>query len=339
MNTSLSYHMMQLPSSNGTVPDWIHVLPAGTFRGADGRGPYVLRDPAAVIAASLDQNHTRIIVDENHSTDTGAKIGLPSPAMGRVLELQSRADGIWARVKWNKRGHANMTDDAYFGISPVFASGPDGTVTRIVRVSLTNDPNLTLHHLHHRQETRMDLDQLRSLLGLPATASAEDVAACIKKCMASMNMSMHAAQIVGLDPGAGPEAVIAGVRARVEGASAHAAQVTALQAQVNALTQANAQRDAEIAVDQAARDGSIISDELRGELISLHTSNPDMAKKIIAGLTKIPQGQIVRHQHSRQVSVPGLEAEADPAAVAKMDAIMGVTADERAKLGGGNAHQ
>ncbi len=331
--------MMQLPATDAAgVPEWIHILPAGTFKGVDGRGPYVLRDAAGVIAASMRDAHGKLAVDENHATDIGAKIGLPSPAQGWAVELQSRDDGIWARVEWNRRGREALADHAYRGVSPVFRHTADGTVTRIVRVSLTNDPNLAVNSLHHRQETRMDLDQLRSLLGLPATASADDVAACIKKCAATMTMSMHAAQIVGLGPDATPEAVIAGVRARVEGASTHAAQVTALQAQVTALTTANARRDAEVAVEQAARDGHVISDVLKTELVALHTSNPEMANKIIAGLPKLPQGQIALHHRQAGSATACLPAGADAASVAAMDAALGITEDDRKAMGNANAY-
>jgi phage I-like protein len=39
-------------AGNG-APEWVHLVPAGRFSGVDGRGPYTLADPAAVIAASL----------------------------------------------------------------------------------------------------------------------------------------------------------------------------------------------------------------------------------------------------------------------------------------------
>ena len=41
-----SYHTT-LPSDDG-VPKWVHLIPAGTFMGSDGRGPFHLRDAEAV---------------------------------------------------------------------------------------------------------------------------------------------------------------------------------------------------------------------------------------------------------------------------------------------------
>ncbi|WP_428560455.1 MAG: phage protease [Solidesulfovibrio sp. DCME] len=37
----------------GAAPQWVQLLPAGTFTGRDGAGPYSLDDPQAVIAATL----------------------------------------------------------------------------------------------------------------------------------------------------------------------------------------------------------------------------------------------------------------------------------------------
>ncbi len=37
----------------GAAPQWVQLLPAGTFTGRDGAGPYSLDDPQAVIDATL----------------------------------------------------------------------------------------------------------------------------------------------------------------------------------------------------------------------------------------------------------------------------------------------
>lgn len=331
--------MMQLPAADAAgVPEWIHILPAGTFKGVDGRGPYVLRDAAGVIAASMRDAHGKLAVDENHATDIGAKIGLPSPAQGWAVELQSRDDGIWARVEWNRRGREALADHAYRGVSPVFRHTADGTVTRIVRVSLTNDPNLAVNSLHHRQETRMDLAELARRLGLPDTATQADVDRALDAARQANSLHSRIGALVGLGADVGADALVTGVRARLEGESAHAAQVTALQAQVTALTTANAQRDAEVAVEQAARDGHIISDVLRTELVALHTSNPDMARKIIAGLPKLPAGRIALHQRQPGAPTAGLPAGADAQSVAAMDAALGITDDDRKTMGAANAY-
>ena len=74
-------HML-LPNGDG-VPEWVHLVPAGTFSGTDGRGPYRLDDPAAVIAASMAAG--KLALDENHSTDLAGPNGQPAPARGWVV--------------------------------------------------------------------------------------------------------------------------------------------------------------------------------------------------------------------------------------------------------------
>lgn len=81
----VSSHTVSLPAEAG-VPTWIHLLPAGTFSGADGK-QYHLRDPASVIAASMHAG--KLPVDENHSTQRAPATGAPSPARGWIVELQN----------------------------------------------------------------------------------------------------------------------------------------------------------------------------------------------------------------------------------------------------------
>ncbi|WP_435232654.1 phage protease, partial [Methylobacterium sp. sgz302542] len=52
---------------------WIHLLPAGTFSGKDGRGPYRAADPAAIMQTSRQlAGRNEIPVDYNHSIDLAA---------------------------------------------------------------------------------------------------------------------------------------------------------------------------------------------------------------------------------------------------------------------------
>ncbi|MDR0809537.1 MAG: phage protease, partial [Gemmobacter sp.] len=105
---------LPLPAEAG-VPDWVHLLPAGpdSFT-MDGRSPYHLPDPQAVIAAS---GGAKLPIDENHSIDLAAPQGGRSPAMGHIVELQARETGIWGRPEWNGSGRALIEDRAYLGLS------------------------------------------------------------------------------------------------------------------------------------------------------------------------------------------------------------------------------
>lgn len=334
--------MMQTHSGT-TPPEWIHILPAGTFKGDDGRGPYVLRDPQGVIASSMRAGRGKLTLDENHSTDTAAKIGMPAHAMGWIVELQARADGIWGRVEWTPPGAQAMKNHAYRGVSPLIEYDPDGTVKRIMRASLTNAPNLTLTALHHQtttQETTMDLEAIALALGLPASATQADVERALAEAKSNRALHTSLTGLLNLGADADATAIATGVRARLEGESAHAQALTAVQTELAALKQRDAVRTAEAVVDGAARDGHVISAELRGELVALHATNPEMAAKIIAQLPKIPQGQVSQMTgaaHAAQAT-PRADAGADPKAVAAMDATFKVTDAERTALEAGNAY-
>jgi len=135
-----------LPAEGG-LPTWIQLVPAGTFSGMDGRGPYKLDDPQTVIRTSLADG--KLPIDENHATDFALKSGIPSPARGWIIAMEARPDGIWGRVDWTPTGAELVSGRAYRGISPVFECDKNGNVLRVQRAALTNTPNLqqlaTLH--------------------------------------------------------------------------------------------------------------------------------------------------------------------------------------------------
>jgi len=85
--TPLALHLataaaIDLPDA-AVAPDWIHLLPAtsGAVHTFDARGPYLLRDADAIIAASF-ADPRGLPIDENHATDLAAPLGQPSPARG-----------------------------------------------------------------------------------------------------------------------------------------------------------------------------------------------------------------------------------------------------------------
>lgn len=61
----------------------------------------------------------------------------------------------------------------------------------------------------------------------------------------------------------------------------------ALQAQVKALSEGNARRDAEAFVDQAIRDKRVGVSSERESFIALHMESPERAAKIIGGLPRL----------------------------------------------------
>lgn len=197
----------EVAANDGMAPEWIELIPAGEFSGRDGRGPYCLKDPAAVIAATNAQRmDAGIPVDYDHATDFGAPEGRPAPAAGWIKELEVRGGEVWGRVDWTPHGAAAVAMREYRYVSPVFEYGENREVFRLLRAALTNNPNLYLTAISARslksgasavRAQRMDanaagpadeeipmeefLAQMRELFGLEADATPEEIMAAARE--------------------------------------------------------------------------------------------------------------------------------------------------------------
>ena len=246
MTTVLSSLHFAIPA--GAAPEWVHLSPAGTFRGNDGRGPFTLGNPDDVIRASMAAG--KLALDENHSTDLAAPKGEPAPARGWIVEMQMRSDGLWGRVEWTAAGRGLVEDKAYRGISPVLMSTKAGRLLKILRASLVNDPNLTLTTLHSRSEPMDFLAKLRQALGL--SDSLTDDAA---QAAALTAVTSHAAIAVA----AGKVAQAGGLKADATGDE--------LVSHLNARAQPDAKLDA---VKAALKAAGVDFDQSSAEQITTH---------------------------------------------------------------------
>lgn len=281
------------------VPDWVRIMPLGTFRpsdAADKRGPWTLSNPAAVIEASMAGGD--LVVDENHLTHAGG--AQSAPARGWIKELQVRADGIYGRIEWTPDGQKMMADKVYRGFSPTFIGGSSGTVVRIVGLALTNNPALTeLKLLTSQQETEMDLVQLRAALGLPGAADEAAILAAIaanSQAAAAATLQLTAVTTAaGLAVGASPESVVTALTALRAGAG----DVQALTTQVTSLSGQLATLQAGVAHGKAVAfvDGQIAAGKpivpLRDMYIRRHQENPGEVEQMLAALPSINAGGIV----------------------------------------------
>jgi phage I-like protein len=193
------------------APEWIELLPAGVFYGRDGRGPFRLDDPAAVIASTTAlQMNAGLPIDYDHATDFGAPEGRPAPAAGWIRELEVRGGAVWGRVEWTARAANSIVAREYRYVSPVFQFEPkDGVVTRLLRAGLTNNPNLHLTAIaasrtaatnNETKDEQMEFptQELRELLSLDSDATVADVVAKVRELRAagdaasSQSTSTHA---------------------------------------------------------------------------------------------------------------------------------------------------
>lgn len=128
---------------NGGAPEWIHVMQAGKFTLHDGRGPFHLKDPARVAAASRRET-VDLVIDRDHQIQLAPR-GTPIKAAGWIKQIEARADGLWARVEWTQAAAAEIAAKEYRYISPVFNyDKKTGEILRITHASLTNDPAMEL---------------------------------------------------------------------------------------------------------------------------------------------------------------------------------------------------
>ena len=208
----------QSDTTDASAPEWIELLPAGVFYGRDGRGPFQLDDPHAVIESTHAlQMNAGLPIDYDHATDFGAPEGRPAPAAGWIRELQVRGGAVWGRVEWTARAADSIVAREYRYVSPGFQFDPaTGSVTRLLRAGLTNNPNLHLTAIAAAETTAavavakdekmepvkdLPLQELREMLGLDADASGADVIAKVRELCAASEATGVAIGAHAHDPG------------------------------------------------------------------------------------------------------------------------------------------
>jgi phage I-like protein len=286
-------------TASGDAPEWIHLLPAGTFTGADGRGPYTVTDAGKLVEASLKAMNGSGVIDENHATDLAGPKGGSAPARGWIKSLEARADGIWGKVEWTKSGAALLADKAYRHISPVIMHLKDGTVTEILRASLINKPNFRGLAALNNQETDMDfLAKLRGSLKLDAAASEDAILAAVA---ATGALALQAAldpiaKVIGLNAGADGAAVLAGVE-QLKTSSSGDDAVKALQAELaivggklKTVLDGVSKDKATAFIEGAIKEGRVGVKPLREKYIAWHMADPARTEEQIAALPALGAG-------------------------------------------------
>ena len=326
--------------ATGEVPEWIHILPAGEVHTVDGRGPYISMNPEQIIADSMAESSGKIVVDENHSTDIAGAAGQPARAVGWVVELQSREGGIWARVEWTRLGRVLLEERSYRGISPVIVHDEANKVVRILRVSLTNKPNMrgmVALNSQNETETVMELSALIELLGLEEGATEEDVTAAIKKLAdakepdgneAAMQSALSdIAKKLGKGVKAESTAICAALDTVLDPkATVPMASFTAMQSELAELKSGMGKDKAEAAIDAAIKAGKPGVKPSRDHFISLHMQDPEGTQKMLDAMPSLSGGKAETTLAPQSADKDGLTAHHREIA-----AILGVDPKEYAK--------
>lgn len=255
---------VSIPQQEG-VPEWLHLLPVGSIRTVDGRGPYTVKSLQAIAAASLPAGK-KLPIDECHAIDRAQPLGMSAPARGWIVELQSRDDGLWGRVEWTSAGQQLMADKAYIGLSPAILHTQQGEVLQVLRASLTNTPNLQgLVSLHTENSTMDFCALLIELLGLDSEADDAAIAAALKAKMEAAVVQTEHTQNLLQHP-----TVIA-----------LQSQLTDVTGQLNAIREEGQRNAATAFVDAAIAAGRVGVKPLRDDYISMHMQDPERAKRMI----------------------------------------------------------
>ncbi|TKI08925.1 hypothetical protein FCN80_00985 [Martelella alba] len=184
----------------------IQLLPAGTFRAADGRPAecdawHIDAGSAAVLIAQANARQTPYVIDYEHQTLLAAKNGQPAPASGWFKTLEWReGEGLFAvDVDWTAAAASAIDANEYKFISPVFQYDTTGQVTALINAALTNTPALdgmdevmlaaaSLLAVATLEDSVMEdlLEQLRWFLGLPLSSTKDDILAELTKLIAKI---------------------------------------------------------------------------------------------------------------------------------------------------------
>jgi len=281
----LAHAAMQIALSSGdTPPEWIQLFPLGRVGAKDGRGPWVIDDPQAIIEAS-QADQRPLPIDYDHAIDLGAKSGQPGIAAGWIVELQARDTGIWGRVEWTEKGGATITAKEYRFVSPTFTLDDKKThVARIMRAALTNNPaiqELPALARSQSEEDPVDLEQflaaLAKALGVENPTTESMLTAVT--AMASDRSAVRAAIVasaLSVEDGFEPDEIGAAVTAvcQAPADATAAAAIQGLQTEVNALKANAAKEKAEAAVAAAMKDGKI-APATREHFLTMATNDPD----------------------------------------------------------------
>ncbi len=157
----------ELPA-DGTLPEWVPLIPVGDVVGRDGRH-WTNNNPDQVIAATLSTNRDQPL-DYEHATELKAPNGDEAPAAGWFKDYRVRNGHIEGQLELNPRGAASVAGKEYRYLSPVFRHNTANEIYDIRSVALTNRGNLLLPALNRETQPEKATMELAEFLAALATA-------------------------------------------------------------------------------------------------------------------------------------------------------------------------
>ena len=161
----------------------IQILPYGWVE--TDKGKFLVDEQAIdLIMQEFAAKKNDKVIDYEHQTLEN----VIAPAAAWIKRLENKGkDGLWGDVEWTPRAAEFVKNKEYKYLSPVvFARKSDGRAVVLHSCGLTNTPAIDGMHPIANKETEDDsmdyLKMVAALLGLPETATEEDV----KKAIADL---------------------------------------------------------------------------------------------------------------------------------------------------------
>lgn len=259
------------------VPEEIKILPFGRVHSQ--KGDFTVDDESfELIQKQFRDRKLDLVIDYEHQTLSDVQ----APAGGWIKDITRGDDAIIAKVEWTARARDYLKNREYRYLSPVvMVRKRDQRATSIHSVALTNTPaidgmfavvnSLDIEDIDEGG-TVMDLKELAKALGLPETATEEEVKKAVEEAAkaaakekedgnrdeggeeAASGMEVVAnstiLKLLDLKEDAKTEDVAASIMALKAGGSDVTAEILALKQKME-------QREADDAVALALREGKI----------------------------------------------------------------------------------
>lgn len=334
-----------------SAPEWVHLFTRGKALLMDGRNLKAVYQGGALplLHYAGRQTETRVPVDINHANAKRSHKGEMTPAVGWIVAVEERPDGLWGRVEWNDQGKALLAQKAYRGISPEFYTDANGNITGLCGASLVNRPALggltPLFTSAHPEGETEDMEKLALIavaLGLLPNATAETVLAGAEKLKADQAASQDSLAKLALAVGAAQDADSAAILAAAEKLKSPAdmvpksavadlqGQIKTLSAELGSLREAGARKAAESVVDAAIKEGRMgLPPSMRDHYIGRHMASAEGAKQVEAEIAAMPKHVAGRIIPTGEPPTAGAELASADAAVAKA---MGVDPEDMKKI-------
>ena len=186
---ALNAHVCAAPME--TAPDasgkeqpkeWVHLLQIGEWALPPmmGGAPVITDQTFDQMLANFARYQTDVLFDWEHESLWGS-----TRAAGWISELKVENGGLYGKVRWTEMGLADIQSEAYRYLAAAWSNNftdrksGNNVGARLLSVALTNDPyfieTLEQELLAARGGQEMDIKKLAALLGLPETATEEQI--------------------------------------------------------------------------------------------------------------------------------------------------------------------